>query len=64
MGKFLSVTVKAAATRSNRPERGFCTDETDRKVHCVVCGCPVRSKLGTVCSKPRCHARAASRGER
>ncbi len=64
MGKLFRAAMKATVTSKDRPARGVCTDQSDGKVFCTVCGCPVRSKLGNVCSKPRCHARAASRGER
>lgn len=66
MGKVLSAAVKAAAVKAagagGKP-RGVVTDTHHRKVFCVVCGCPVRSKLGDVCSRPRCHRIATARGE-
>jgi hypothetical protein len=33
-------------------------------VWCSVCGAPVRSSIGTVCSKPRCHRTAMAREDR
>ncbi len=54
----LDVQVKPA---KDRKQRGTHTDKSDTKVSCTVCGCPVRSKLGDVCSKRRCQQIAASR---
>jgi hypothetical protein len=37
---------------------GLGTDRAGGRVHCRYCGHPVRSSLGDVCHKPRCHRRA------
>lgn len=42
---------------------GIDTDAVDSRVYCVICGRPVRSKLGAVCSRPACHDRYLARFE-
>lgn len=37
---------------------GIGTDRAGERVRCQVCHRPVRSRLGTVCSNPRCHKTA------
>jgi hypothetical protein len=34
------------------------------RVWCRICGRPVRSSVGEVCSKPSCHQAAMARGDR
>jgi hypothetical protein len=34
------------------------------RVWCRICGRPVRSSVGEVCSKPSCHRAAMARGDR
>lgn len=43
------------------------TDDDGRpagRIWCPFCGCAVRSRMGEVCSKPRCHRAAMARDDR
>jgi hypothetical protein len=54
-------TAKAAAksaARAGTADRGFVTERSGGRLHCQFCGRPVGSRLGGVCSRPRCHRRA------
>jgi hypothetical protein len=59
MGMFTS----GKSGKGRAPQRGVHTDDAGGKVWCRICGRPVRSRLGAVCSSPKCQTRALAREE-
>jgi hypothetical protein len=47
-----------SAARAGTGQNGFVTEKADGRLYCRSCGRPVGSRLGSVCSRPRCHRRA------
>ncbi len=50
---FIQVEVRPA---KQPKQRGIHTTAVDGARHCSVCGRGHRNRLGTVCSRPACHA--------
>jgi hypothetical protein len=57
-GKTAAKKAATAAARAGTGDGGFVTDRAGRRLSCQFCGRPVNSRLGGVCSRPRCHRRA------